>query len=153
MESAETRKFRFQRPNLKLFCRNLYFGFVSSAAFGRGCTADKCVAAFIGGEMIAGEILFFFRGIANNCVLRKFRIEKKLTLIKSQSQNVVTFGFIVQDTEEKIQISFFQCHQTKALLFSVQISVMSDCHAVSLWAQLDIFYCDSIYQMQIIIKV
>ena len=89
-----------------LFCRNLDFGFLSSAAYGRGCTADKYVAAFIDGERIAGEILFFFRGIANNCVLRKFKIEKKLTLIKSQAQNVVIFGFIVQDTEEKIQISF-----------------------------------------------
>ena len=54
--------------------------------------------------MIAGEILFFFRGIANNCVLRKLKIVKKLTLIKSQAQNLVTFGFIVQDTEEKMQI-------------------------------------------------
>ena len=70
----------------------------------RGCTADKYVAAFVDGEMIAGEILFFFRGIANNCVLRKFKIVRKLTLIKSQARNVVPFGFIVQDTEEKMQI-------------------------------------------------
>ena len=105
VESAETRKFRQERPNLKLFCRNLDFCFLSSAAYGRGCTADKYVAALIDGEMIAGEILFFFRGIANNCVLRKFKIVRKLTLIKSQALNVVTFGFIVQDTEEKIQIS------------------------------------------------
>ena len=85
VESSETRKFRQERPNLKMFCRNLDFCFLSSAAYGRGCTADKYVAAFVDGEMIAGEILFFFRGIANNCVLRKLKIVKKLTLIKSQA--------------------------------------------------------------------
>ena len=89
-----------EHPNLKLFCRNLDFCFLSSAAYGRGFTADKYIAAFIDGELIAGEILFFFRGIANNCVLRKFKIVRKLILIKSK----VTFGFIVQDTEEKTQI-------------------------------------------------
>ena len=86
VESSETRKFRQEHPKLKLFCRNLDFCFLSSAAYGRGCTADKYVAAFFDGEMIAGEILFFFRGIANNCVLRKFKVVRKLTLIKSQAQ-------------------------------------------------------------------
>ena len=70
--------------------------------------------------MIAGEILFFFRGIAHNCVLRKFKIVRKLTLKKSQAQNVFTFGFIVQDTEEKMQIKhklfYFQFKELSYLI-------------------------------------
>ena len=36
VESSETRKFRQEHPNLKLFCRNLDFCFLSSAAYGPG---------------------------------------------------------------------------------------------------------------------
>ena len=83
------------------------------------------VAAFIDGEMIAGEILFFFRGIVNNCVLRKFKIVRKFTLIKSQAQNVFTFGFIVQDTEEKMQIK----HKLFYFLFKeVSYLIATLCH-------------------------
>ena len=102
--------------------------------------------------MIAGEILFFFRGIANNCVLRKFKIVRKLRLIKHQAQNVVTFGFIVPDTEEKMQIClsvikhkpfYFQFKEVSYLIAMLCIYEHNQ----------TIFIFVSIYQMQIVIKV
>ena len=111
VESSETRKFRQEHPNLKLFCRNLDFCFLSSAAYGRGCTADKYVAAFVDGEMIAGEILFFFRGIANNCVLRKFKNCKKVDIDKISGPKCCSIRIYCPGYRRE-NANLFKCHQT-----------------------------------------
>ena len=109
VENTKTRKFRSENPNLKLFCRKIGNFFLSSAAYGRGCVADKFVCVSIdddlsGDEYFVGKILFFFRGDVERCVLRKLRVVKKLKLVTMQEQKFVPFGFVVEDTEEKMEI-------------------------------------------------
>ena len=94
---------------MKLFCRKIGNFFLSSAAYGRGCVADKFVCVSIdddlsGDEYFVGEILFFFRGDVERCVLRKLLVVKQLKLVTMQEQKFVPFGFVVEDTEEKMEI-------------------------------------------------
>ena len=104
VDNTNTRKFCRERPQTKLFCR--YWGdfFLSSAAYGRGCLADRYVAVWAEDEFVTGEILFFFESTSRSCILRKLKIVKKLKLVKTEAQRVVPFGFIVEDTEEKIEV-------------------------------------------------
>ena len=74
------------------------------AAYGRGCVADRFVCVSSGVEFIVGEILFFSRGDVERRVRRKLRVVKKLKLVTIQEQNIVPFGLVVKDTEEKMEI-------------------------------------------------
>ena len=78
VDNTDTRKFRRERPQTKLFCR--YWGdfFLSSAAYGRGCLADRYVAVWAEDEFVTGEILFFFESTSRSCILRKLKIVKKI---------------------------------------------------------------------------
>ena len=63
VDNTDTRKFCRERPQTKLFC--LYWGdfFLSSAAYGRGCLADRYVAVWAEDEFVTGEILFFSKAL------------------------------------------------------------------------------------------
>ena len=101
-ETEEVRNFRQNYPEFRVFCKNHENLNLSSAAYGRGSSAD-CFVATHRENLIIGEILFFFARPEKMVMLKQFKILKKIKL-NPGIPDVMPYGFIVEETDEKVEL-------------------------------------------------
>ena len=104
VETEATRNFRREHPRKRLFCRIRDSFFLTSGAYGRGSRADIFVAISLNEDILLGEILFFYEDETKKCVLRKKHIISKIKLVRGASSESSTFGFVVSDSEETVEV-------------------------------------------------